>query len=87
MTYVPGYEPELFDLSKDPNEWTDVAADPAYKQIRADLEQRVLKGWENHAELEEKRYQSEERRIAIRKVGQKLDWQKASTPVPHPSRD
>jgi len=87
MTYVPGYEPELFNLSKDPNEWNNLANDPASKQIREELETRVLEGWENHAELEEKRYQSEERRIAIRKVKQKLDWQKESTPVPHPSRD
>jgi len=87
MVYVPGYEPELFDLSKDPNEWNNVVNDPAYKEIRTELEAAVLKDWKNHDELEEKRYQSEERRIAIRKVGQELDWQKKSVPVPHPSRD
>lgn len=87
MTYVPGYEPELFDLSKDPNEWNNVVNDPAYKDVRKELEELVLKDWKNHAELDERRYQSEERRIAIRKAGQELDWQKKSIPVPHPSRD
>lgn len=87
MVYVPGYEPELFDLPKDPNEWNNVVNDPAYKEIRTELETAVLRDWKNHDELEEKRYQSEERRIAIRKVGQKLDWQKKSEPVPHPSQD
>jgi len=45
LTYVPGYEPELFNLTEDPDEWCNRAADPACAAARADLEARVLDNW------------------------------------------
>jgi len=83
LTYVPGCEPELFDLSKDPGEWENLAGDPAYRDAREELEKLVLADWD-HERCDESRWQSEERRAAIMKAGQSLDWQKASPPVPHP---
>lgn len=37
---------ELYDLTKDPNEFTNVASDPAYASVLTDLRQR-LKQWQN----------------------------------------
>ena len=86
LTWVPGCEPELFDLSADPGDWNDLAADPKLGEVRADMEQRVLTGWEP-ARCDEARYQSEERRLAVLKAQEKgppLDWQEGSTSPPHP---
>jgi len=85
MTYVPGYEPELYDLAADPDEWRDVAGDPAYAKVRADLERAVLSDWDPDL-CDEMRWRSEERRLAILSAGQSLDWQMPSAPVPHPLR-
>ena len=86
LTYTHGYEPELFDLSKDPNEWNNLANDPDNKSIKDELVNEILKDW-NPVECDERRYQSEERRAAILKAlkkGPNLDWQRFSPPVPHP---
>ena len=86
LNYVPGYDPELFDLEQDPGEWNNIAADPSCRQVRKRLEQQVLTGW-NPDECDERRWQSEERRLAIMKAigsGQPADWQIPSPPVPHP---
>lgn len=85
LTYVPGYEPELFDLAADPGEWNDVAADPDYAQVRDELTELVLKDWDSD-QHDEKRWQSEERRVAINESGQTPDWRTPSPPVPHPLR-
>ena len=83
LTYVPGYEPELFNLSDDPGEWRNRAADPACTTIRADLEARILDNWDPDA-CDEARWQSEERRLAILKCPPTYEWQTPSPPVPHP---
>ena len=83
LTYVPGCEPELFDLADDPGEWTDRSQDEGFHKVRRELEQLVLEGW-NAERCDELRWQSEERRLAILRTGQALDWQKESLPVPHP---
>ncbi|MBI5724856.1 MAG: sulfatase-like hydrolase/transferase [Planctomycetes bacterium] len=83
MTYVPGLEPELFDLAADPDEWNNLASDRRYSQARRRLEKLVLANWEPDR-CDELRWQSEERRLAILKTGQATDWQKESAPVPHP---
>ncbi len=45
MKYVHyvGYPPQLFDLAEDPEETTDLAADPAYDQVREDLDRALRK--------------------------------------------
>jgi len=83
LTYVPGHDPDLFDLEADPDEWQNLAQDPAYADIRAELEAIALDDWDPDV-CDEARWQSEERRLAILKAGQQLDWQKTSPPVPHP---
>lgn len=83
LTYVPGYPTELFDLVNDPNEWNDLSQDERFQNVRQALEKQVLAGWDP-ARCDELRWQSEERRLAILKAGQTVDWQKESTPVPHP---
>ncbi|MFN8523274.1 MAG: sulfatase-like hydrolase/transferase [Chloroflexota bacterium] len=45
LNYYLGEEPELFDLENDPNEFKDLAADPAYASIRAELTELVTRGW------------------------------------------
>ncbi|MBD3386086.1 sulfatase-like hydrolase/transferase [candidate division KSB1 bacterium] len=85
MTYVPGYEPEVFDLSKDPDEWNNIYNEAEYRTAIEELQKQVLQNW--HPEgADERRWQSEERRLAILKANQPLDWQTASPPPPHPLR-
>jgi choline-sulfatase len=86
LTYAPGYEPLMFDLGKDPDEWNDVAGDPGYAGAREDLMERILRGW-NPEDCDERRYQSEERRLAILKSHgprKPESWTYPSPPVPHP---
>ena len=73
LTYVPGCEPELFDLSNDPGEWNNRIGDPDLADVRHELEALVKEGWEPDR-CDERRWQSEERRLAIRKTGRKPDW-------------
>ncbi|MBN1807728.1 MAG: sulfatase-like hydrolase/transferase [Planctomycetes bacterium] len=37
--------PALFNLESDPNETTDLAADPTYAQVVAELSAKILRGW------------------------------------------
>ncbi|MBN1676199.1 MAG: sulfatase-like hydrolase/transferase [Kiritimatiellae bacterium] len=85
MTWVPGCEPELFNMRQDPNEWTNLAADPRLQGVRSELEKEVLRDWD-YERCDEMRWQSEERRLAILRTGQPLRWQTPSPPVPHPLR-
>ncbi len=88
LNYVPGCEPELLHLTTDPNEWNDLAADPAHRTTREQMEKLVLKDWDPDRS-DELRWQSEERRLAILRAlehDNPLDWDKPSAPVPHPTR-
>jgi choline-sulfatase len=49
LIYTHGHVPQLFDLATDPHERQDLAADPAYAELRASLEARVLDGWDPDA--------------------------------------
>ena len=85
LIYVPGLDPQLFDLACDPGEWNDVADDPGYRTEREELERLTLAEWDPDA-CDERRWRSEERRLAILRSGQVPDWQAPSPAVPHPLR-
>ncbi len=52
LNHYHGHDrPELYHLGKDPGEWHDLGADPAYAEIRGELEQMVLDGWSGEAVL------------------------------------
>ena len=61
----------------------DHRSDALVRDRIADLEQIALARW-TPDDCDERRWQSEERRLAILKAGLKVDWQKESPPVPHP---
>jgi choline-sulfatase len=85
LSYVHGFEPELFDLESDPDEWRDLAGDPAHRATRERLMARMLERWDPAA-CDRERQASERRRLAINGVipGEKIGWGIASPPVPHP---
>ena len=49
LVYYHGLEPQLFNLTEDPGEMHDRAADPVCRTLRADLTARVLDGWDPDA--------------------------------------
>lgn len=65
LTTCAGAEPELFNLDEDPGEWENRAYDPACSEIRAELEGALHASWGDPEALDERRWQSEERRLAI----------------------
>jgi choline-sulfatase len=65
LTCCPGTEPALFDLSKDPGEWHNLAADPAYREVCDGLQAAVTAGWGDAAEHDRRRWESERRRLEI----------------------
>jgi choline-sulfatase len=85
LTMDPTHEPELFDLSNDPDEWNNLTASSAHRVIRDELVAIGKKGWDPDR-LDEARYQSEERRAAIMKAmkGSSFKWQFRSPPPVHP---
>ncbi len=46
FVYVHQRPDQLFDLSRDPNEWCNLAEDPAYRGVATRLRARVLDGWD-----------------------------------------
>ncbi len=46
FVYVHGDRPQLFDLHDDPHELRDLGEDPAYADVRRQLEELVLDGWD-----------------------------------------
>lgn len=50
LIWYQGYPPQLFNLDDDPRELRDLAADPKHAAVRAQLETRLLAGW-NPAEI------------------------------------
>jgi len=45
LVYVHQRPDQLYDLSRDPNEWRNLAEDPAYRDVVVKLRARVLDGW------------------------------------------
>ncbi|MAG35607.1 MAG: hypothetical protein CL878_05095 [Dehalococcoidia bacterium] len=46
LCYYHGYDPQLFNLEDDPHELSDRAQDPACREVREHLTERVLDGWD-----------------------------------------
>jgi len=46
LIYYHGYRPQLFDLASDPHELRDLAEDPRHRDTRAQLEKKLLAGWD-----------------------------------------
>ncbi len=65
LSACDGAEPELFNLETDPGEWRNLAADHDHAAIRDELLAALHASWADPASLDEKRWQSEERRLAI----------------------
>lgn len=62
MTYE---EPDqLYDLERDPNEWYNVADDPAYADVATELREQLLREW-NPAETEHQVLMSQRRRTFL----------------------
>jgi choline-sulfatase len=84
LTWAAGTEPELFDLDADPDEWRNVAGDPAYATARERLMRRLMEDWDPDA-CDEARWRSEERRAAIQPVmAGRFGWQYPSPPPVQP---
>ena len=46
LNYYHGFEPQLFNLAEDPHELNDRAQDPSCKDVRDEMLDRVLNGWD-----------------------------------------
>jgi choline-sulfatase len=60
-----GTEAELYDLEKDPGEWTNLIDDPEYKLLAAELRAALMKEWPDPDATDEARWQSEERCLLV----------------------
>lgn len=47
--YIHGYESQLFDLNSDPGEWHNLAGNPEYQEIEAQLKARILEKFDPDA--------------------------------------
>jgi choline-sulfatase len=87
LIHVPHTEEVLYNLNQDPEEWQNLANDPGHRKIRDALSLRLKQGWDPDL-CDERRWQSQERRMAILNAlgrGEPRAWQQPSTPVPHPN--
>jgi choline-sulfatase len=74
--YLHGEEELLFDLDADPDEWVDLAPDPAHAELLADLRAETLAGWEPDEERE-RVVASQRRRRYLREAlarGRRTPW-------------
>ncbi|MBC8231504.1 sulfatase-like hydrolase/transferase [bacterium] len=64
LNYSLGDPPELYDLRKEPNEFHNLAEDPAHLPILEDLKMRLLSHWDA-VDLEQRVRQSQKERLLI----------------------
>ena len=76
LNYYHGQEPQLFDLRQDPHELRDLARDPDCREMRRELEEKVLEGWDPDRIAE---------RMAARRADLDLvmDWVENTRPEDH----
>jgi choline-sulfatase len=87
LIHVPDTEEVLYNLRQDPEEWQNLADDPAHREVRDSLSNKLKLGWDPDL-CDERRWQSQERRMAILRAlgrGEPRAWQQPSTPIPHPN--
>ena len=78
LIYYHGHEPQLFDLSTDPDELHDRANDPECSKIKGELLNRVLEGWD--PDEIERQLLTRPREIEL--IGE--EWKKTCLPEPDP---
>jgi len=83
LIYVPGGDMDLYDMENDPGEWNDLSEKKEYQPILKELIEIVLDRWTDHDLYDERRFQSEERRLSINKAP-KPNWHYPSPSLPHP---
>lgn len=73
LNYYHGMRPQLFNIEEDPHEWNDRWNDPACRGIVAELQARLLDGWDPAAM---------EQRLALRHKELRLvgEWVKRNRP-------
>ena len=64
LHYSLGDPPQLYNVEDDPNEFVDLAADPAHRSVLAALQERLLAQWDPGA-LEAQVRQSQQERLLI----------------------
>ena len=69
LNYSLGDAPELYDIAADPNEFDDLANDPAHASTVADLQDRLLSQWDPVV-IEERVLQSQRERLLIERAAQ-----------------
>jgi choline-sulfatase len=67
FVYVHGHPDQLFDHATDPNEWRNVAGDPRYAPVAAQLRARLLDGWDP-AETDRQVRASQRRRAFLKEA-------------------
>ena len=70
LHYSLGDLPQLYDVEADPNEFDDLAGDPAHAAILADLQERLLSKWDPVA-IEAQVRQSQQDRLLIEQATQR----------------
>lgn len=56
LCYYPGHAPQLFDLSRDPQEIHDLAQEPAYLPQRERMLETLLAAWDYESIMERQKY-------------------------------
>jgi choline-sulfatase len=67
LNYSLDDAPELYDMTDDPEELRNLAADPAYRRVLEELRTRLLANWDPVA-LERRVRQSQRERLLINAV-------------------
>lgn len=74
--HVNDLPPQLYDLARDPNEWVNLAGDPAYASVETALREHTLAGWDGVA-LERRIVESQHTRQFVKralKTGTNFPW-------------
>jgi choline-sulfatase len=67
LTYGRPEDTELYDLAADPNEMTNLAGDPVYRETQATMVRALEKRWDGERIYHEVLHSQDERRL-IRSV-------------------